>query len=73
MLLTGTYSWGNPRERGNQIVDAYGETFFAGAALGFSGFTDSEEIKSSDFLKGGSAVFVFSFQGKLIKQTHLTA
>uniref|UniRef100_G3NGM1 Metalloendopeptidase n=1 Tax=Gasterosteus aculeatus aculeatus TaxID=481459 RepID=G3NGM1_GASAC len=61
-ISNGTYLWGNPRERGNQIVDAYGETFFAGTAYGFGGFTDSEEIKSSDFLKGGSAVFSFSFQ-----------
>ncbi|XP_062421544.1 meprin A subunit beta-like [Pungitius pungitius] len=58
----GNFYWGNPREIGYQLVDGYGETFFAGTAYGYNGFTDSKEVKTSDFLKGGSAVFVFSFQ-----------
>uniref|UniRef100_A0A3B4U5I4 Metalloendopeptidase n=1 Tax=Seriola dumerili TaxID=41447 RepID=A0A3B4U5I4_SERDU len=43
------------------------EKVFAGPLIGRSYFTHLREMKSRDFLKGGSAIFVFSFQGKLIK------
>ncbi|KAM8868894.1 meprin A subunit beta-like [Spinachia spinachia] len=60
--FTSDYLWEDPRQVGNQIGDENGETIFAGRQLGYAAFTNSEEMKSSDFLKGGSAVFVFSFQ-----------
>lgn len=36
-----------------------------GPLIGFYKFASLKEIHLRDFLKGGSAVFVFSFQGRL--------
>ncbi|XP_070690986.1 meprin A subunit beta-like [Pempheris klunzingeri] len=58
----GSYLWDNPRTVGTPFVDENNETIFAGPLLGRSYFATLEDMKSRDFLKGGSAVFVFSFQ-----------
>uniref|UniRef100_A0A3B4U5S9 Metalloendopeptidase n=1 Tax=Seriola dumerili TaxID=41447 RepID=A0A3B4U5S9_SERDU len=63
----GTYLWDNPREIGKTVLVENNEKVFAGPLIGRSYFTHLREMKSRDFLKGGSAIFVFSFQGKLIK------
>ncbi|XP_070767905.1 meprin A subunit beta-like [Enoplosus armatus] len=56
------YYWDNPRKIGRTFVDENNQTVFAGPLLGRNFFTSLEEIKSRDFLKGGSAILVFSFQ-----------
>ncbi|XP_037641929.1 meprin A subunit beta-like isoform X2 [Sebastes umbrosus] len=58
----GSYLWGNPRDGGNTYVGANDETIYEGPLLGRSYFSNLEEMKSRDFLKGGNAVFVFNFQ-----------
>uniref|UniRef100_UPI0037E7DB0C meprin A subunit beta-like isoform X2 n=1 Tax=Semicossyphus pulcher TaxID=241346 RepID=UPI0037E7DB0C len=57
---TGAFNWGNPR--GNGTVDENDETVYAGPLLGRFSFASLEDMKSRQYLKGGSAVFVFSFQ-----------
>ncbi|XP_042345185.1 meprin A subunit beta-like [Plectropomus leopardus] len=58
----GTFRWDNPRKTGTPYVDENGETIYAGPLLGRRFFAYAKEMKTHDFLKGGSAVFVFSFQ-----------
>ncbi|KAF3692145.1 Meprin A subunit beta [Channa argus] len=60
----GIYYWDNPRKIGTQYVEN-NETIFAGFLLGTAPFATLQDMKSRDYLKGGSAVFVFSFQGRL--------
>ncbi|XP_047455696.1 meprin A subunit beta-like [Mugil cephalus] len=57
----GRYYWDNPRKIGTEVTDEYDETFFAGFLIG-SYSSSLERMKSKEFLKGGSAIFVFSFQ-----------
>ncbi|XP_067365587.1 meprin A subunit beta-like isoform X1 [Channa argus] len=57
----GIYYWDNPRKIGTQYVEN-NETIFAGFLLGTAPFATLQDMKSRDYLKGGSAVFVFSFQ-----------
>ncbi|XP_047454956.1 meprin A subunit beta-like isoform X1 [Mugil cephalus] len=57
----GTYYWDNPRKIGTEVTDEYTETFFAGFLMPLNQ-ASLEEIQSREFLKGGSAIFVSSFQ-----------
>ncbi|XP_040900538.1 meprin A subunit beta-like [Toxotes jaculatrix] len=54
--------WSNPRETGTSFIDEKNQTVFAGPLIGTFNLGTLEEMKSRDFLKGGSAVYVFSFQ-----------
>ncbi|XP_033976381.1 meprin A subunit beta-like [Trematomus bernacchii] len=54
--------WDNPRLVGLPYVDDNGETIFAGSMYGRSTFSDKNESKTREFLKGGSVIFTFSFQ-----------
>ncbi|KAL3059750.1 hypothetical protein OYC64_014363 [Pagothenia borchgrevinki] len=58
----GSYVWDNPRLVGLPYVDDNGETIFAGSMYGRSTFSDKNELKTREFLKGGSVIFTFSFQ-----------
>ncbi|XP_063735159.1 LOW QUALITY PROTEIN: meprin A subunit beta-like [Eleginops maclovinus] len=58
----GSYLWGNPRKVGTPYVDENNEKAFAGPRIGRSFFAYQKEIKTREFLKGGSVAFVFSFQ-----------
>ncbi|XP_051261226.1 meprin A subunit beta isoform X2 [Dicentrarchus labrax] len=58
----GTFLWDNPREIGTPYVDENNETIYAGPLIGRTFFATAEELKVRDFLKGGSAVFVFRFE-----------
>ncbi|XP_063735021.1 meprin A subunit beta-like [Eleginops maclovinus] len=58
----GNYLWDNPRLNGYSYVDDNGETIFAGPLFGRSFFSNKKEIKTREFLKGGSVIFSFSFQ-----------
>ncbi|KAM6910436.1 meprin A subunit beta-like [Xenentodon cancila] len=51
----------NPRKTGDELV-VENESMFAGPLVGFHTFASLEQMQLKDFLKGGSAVFVFSFQ-----------
>lgn len=66
-LLSGKYFWDNPRKVGTPFTDDNNETSYEGPKLGKTYFASLEEMKYRGFLKGGSAVFVFSFEGRLIK------
>lgn len=66
-LSTGTFRWGNPCDVGTRFVDENNETICAGSTIGRNFFTDVEEMRSRQFIKGGSAVFVFSFHGEQIE------
>ncbi|XP_033976394.1 meprin A subunit beta-like [Trematomus bernacchii] len=57
-----SYVWDNPRLVGLPYVDDNGETIFAGSMYGRSTFSDKNESKTREFLKGGSVIFTFSFQ-----------
>ncbi|KAK2844829.1 hypothetical protein Q5P01_011488 [Channa striata] len=58
---SGVYYWDNPRKIGTSYVEN-NETIFAGFLLGTAPFATLQEMKSRDYLKGGSAIFAFSFQ-----------
>ncbi|XP_061573930.1 meprin A subunit beta-like [Cololabis saira] len=51
----------NPRNTGDELV-LENELTFVGPLVGFYMFASLEEMKQRDFLKGGSAVFIFNFQ-----------
>ncbi|CAI5663612.1 unnamed protein product [Oreochromis niloticus] len=63
-LLTssGVSTWGKPREVGSPIVDENNETIYVNTLSGRNNFASLEDIKSRDYLKGGSAIFIFSLQ-----------
>ncbi|KAK7886881.1 hypothetical protein WMY93_026502 [Mugilogobius chulae] len=54
--------WDNPRKVGQKAVDENGDEIFVGPLIGRTYFETLEGTKRRDFLKGGSVVFVFSFQ-----------
>uniref|UniRef100_M3ZWQ3 Metalloendopeptidase n=1 Tax=Xiphophorus maculatus TaxID=8083 RepID=M3ZWQ3_XIPMA len=41
-----------------------GESVYGGVLFGYRYFTFLEELQTREFLKGGSAIFMFSFEGK---------
>ncbi|XP_041650196.1 meprin A subunit beta-like [Cheilinus undulatus] len=59
---TGALNWGNPREGGTPFVDENNETIYKGDPLGVDFFALLEDMRPREYLKGGSAVFAFSFQ-----------
>ncbi|XP_073340743.1 meprin A subunit beta-like [Pagrus major] len=61
-ISNGTLRWDNPRVVGTPFVDENKETIFAGPASGRNFFMDLEEMRTRQFINGGSVVFVFSFQ-----------
>ncbi|TKS82334.1 Meprin A subunit beta [Collichthys lucidus] len=64
-LSDGSYIWDNPRKVGNSSVEN-NETIFAGPLFGIQQFASLEDLNFREYLKGGSAAFVFSFQGRLM-------
>ncbi|XP_033976679.1 meprin A subunit beta-like isoform X3 [Trematomus bernacchii] len=58
----GSYEWGNPRLVGSSYVDDNGETIFAGPMFRRPYFADKNDLETREFLKGGSVIFVYSFQ-----------
>ncbi|MEQ2315755.1 hypothetical protein AMECASPLE_025707, partial [Ameca splendens] len=55
---SGTSVWSNPRETGTKLD----ELLYGGPLWGFSVFATLEELQSRQFLKGGSAIFMFNFE-----------
>ncbi|XP_077383203.1 meprin A subunit beta-like [Festucalex cinctus] len=54
--------WDDPRKSGLTDVDENNQTAFTGTKIGWSFFATLQEMKSREFLKGGSLVLAFSFQ-----------
>lgn len=65
LLCAGSYLWDNPREVGSPYTDKNNETIYGGPLLGFDFFSSLTEIRDREFVKGGSVVFTFRFDGRL--------
>ncbi|XP_017270793.1 meprin A subunit beta isoform X2 [Kryptolebias marmoratus] len=59
---SGTSLWSNPRQTGRGVFYENTELVYGGNLVGYRTFSTLEELQSKDFLKGGSAVFMFSFE-----------
>ncbi|XP_041843202.1 meprin A subunit beta-like isoform X2 [Melanotaenia boesemani] len=60
---TGNSYWGNPREIGSPVfVDENNNQVYGGVIYGFGSFMNQEKMQYRNFLKGGSAIFLFDFQ-----------
>uniref|UniRef100_A0A3B3X1W0 Metalloendopeptidase n=1 Tax=Poecilia mexicana TaxID=48701 RepID=A0A3B3X1W0_9TELE len=62
---SGTNVWDNPRETGTALFYENGELVYGGLFYGYGNFATLEELRSREVLKGGSAIFMFNFEGKL--------
>uniref|UniRef100_A0A3B3X1T1 Metalloendopeptidase n=1 Tax=Poecilia mexicana TaxID=48701 RepID=A0A3B3X1T1_9TELE len=62
---SGTNVWDNPRETGTALFYENGELVYGGLLYGYGNFATLEELRSREVLKGGSAIFMFNFEGKL--------
>uniref|UniRef100_A0A3P9PLU8 Metalloendopeptidase n=1 Tax=Poecilia reticulata TaxID=8081 RepID=A0A3P9PLU8_POERE len=62
---SGTIVWDNPRETGAALFYENGELVYGGLLYGYGKFATLEELRSREVLKGGSAIFMFNFEGKL--------
>ncbi|XP_035991186.1 meprin A subunit beta [Fundulus heteroclitus] len=59
---SGSSIWDNPRESGNGVFYENDELVYGGSLIGRSPFTTLEELQTREFLKGGSAIFMFNFE-----------
>ncbi|XP_016529420.1 meprin A subunit beta-like, partial [Poecilia formosa] len=60
---TNTSIWDNPRETGIALFYDKRELVYGGRVLwGSNPFTTLQELQSREFLKGGSAIFMFNFE-----------
>ncbi|XP_034554078.1 meprin A subunit beta-like [Notolabrus celidotus] len=59
---SGKLNWGNPSEGGTPTIDENNEIIYSGPLIGRYYFASLEDMKNKQYLKGGSAIFVFSFQ-----------
>ncbi|KAM6910435.1 meprin A subunit beta-like [Xenentodon cancila] len=62
---SGNLVWDNPRKTGVLSVDENNQKIFLGPLYGYNLFTNVDEMNTKEFLKGGSAIFTFNFQGRL--------
>ncbi|KAL3980478.1 zinc finger protein ZFPM2 [Sarotherodon galilaeus] len=60
LTSSGVPAWGRPRDVGTQIVDENNETIYVNDLYGRYYFASLEDIQSRDYLKGGSAIFIFN-------------
>lgn len=58
----GSFLWDNPRIVGTPYQDDDGQTSYEGPKIGYAYYSNLEEIKYLNFLKGASAVFTFRFE-----------
>ncbi|XP_078789726.1 meprin A subunit beta-like [Oryzias latipes] len=62
-VYSGKSLWDNPRVAGNQVfVDQNNQPVYGGLLYGLGNFATLEEMKTREFLKGGSAIFTLNFQ-----------
>ncbi|XP_077382244.1 meprin A subunit beta-like [Festucalex cinctus] len=58
----GRFIWGDPRNSSWTGVDENNQLAFTGTLYGWRSFATLDEMKSRQFLKGGSLVLAYSFQ-----------
>ncbi|KAM9851531.1 meprin A subunit beta-like [Aulostomus maculatus] len=58
----GNYIWENPRKNGSAFIDENNQVAYAGPWAGIKYFVSLEQLRTRDFLKGGSVIFNFNFQ-----------
>ncbi|XP_007553841.1 meprin A subunit beta-like [Poecilia formosa] len=61
-LSNGISWWDNPRKNGSIVFHENGEAVYGGILVGYHYFAFLEELQTREFLKGGSAIFMFSFE-----------
>uniref|UniRef100_A0A3Q2ED66 Metalloendopeptidase n=1 Tax=Cyprinodon variegatus TaxID=28743 RepID=A0A3Q2ED66_CYPVA len=59
---SGILAWNNPRDNGTKVLYENNEYIYGGPLWGYSRFATLEELRSREFLKGGSAIFMFNFE-----------
>lgn len=64
-IYTGTIVWDNPRETGTGLFYENDELVYGGVLYGYRNFATLEDLQSREVIKGGSAIFMFNFEGKL--------
>uniref|UniRef100_A0A3B5PTX0 Metalloendopeptidase n=1 Tax=Xiphophorus maculatus TaxID=8083 RepID=A0A3B5PTX0_XIPMA len=62
---SGTIVWDNPRETGTGLFYENDELVYGGVLYGYPDFATLEDLQSREVIKGGSAIFMFNFEGKL--------
>uniref|UniRef100_I3KGU4 Metalloendopeptidase n=1 Tax=Oreochromis niloticus TaxID=8128 RepID=I3KGU4_ORENI len=60
LTTSGVPAWGKPRDVGTQIVNENNELIYANNLYGRYNFASLEDIQSRNYIKGGSAIFIFS-------------
>ncbi|XP_043972319.1 meprin A subunit beta-like [Gambusia affinis] len=60
-LPNGISAWDNPRKNGSIVFYENGESVYGGTLFGYHYFAFLEDLQTREFLKGGSAIFMFSF------------
>lgn len=61
---TGSRLWDDPRIVGTPFQDEDNQTSYEGPRIGILRFANLEEMKYLSFLKGGSVVVTFNFEGR---------
>ncbi|XP_024116574.1 meprin A subunit beta [Oryzias melastigma] len=62
-VYAGSSVWENPRVKENQVfVDQNNQPVYGGLLYGMGSFATLKEMKTREFLKGGSAIFTLDFQ-----------
>uniref|UniRef100_A0A3P9PLC5 Metalloendopeptidase n=1 Tax=Poecilia reticulata TaxID=8081 RepID=A0A3P9PLC5_POERE len=61
-LSNGISAWANPRKNGSIVFHENDEAVYGGIIFGYKYFAFLEELQTREFVKGGSAIFMFSFE-----------
>ncbi|XP_054902946.1 meprin A subunit beta-like [Poeciliopsis prolifica] len=61
-VVSGRSAWDNPRKTKYGSFSENGELIYNGPGWGFGSFLTLEELKSREFLKGGSVILMFNFE-----------
>ncbi|KAM4735218.1 meprin A subunit beta-like [Anableps anableps] len=62
VLANGISWWDNPRKNGSIVFSENGESVYGGILVGYHYFAFLEELRTRQFLKGGSVIFMLSFE-----------
>uniref|UniRef100_A0A8C6KBE5 Metalloendopeptidase n=1 Tax=Nothobranchius furzeri TaxID=105023 RepID=A0A8C6KBE5_NOTFU len=63
--FVSTNVWSNPRETGVGVFYDNGELVYGKPLWGYSYFAQINDLQTREVLKGGSAIFMFNFEGEL--------
>lgn len=56
--------WDDPAKVGVLVNDSDGSTYYRGPGLGTSTFLTHDRARSRNFIKGGDAFFLLTFEGR---------